>query len=183
MPREDNGPQPPTPTPSATPADVFRHLHRASAHRPAPRHRHAPLRNEATCAGKAGEVLRMKESNDQGLANQIGPESCLSRRKAVDRSVDRGTCGLGYSVPKARSGCRRTCGCVEGNIDRLAKARAGRTRRGGQTPCTHGHTSRLRICHRRQGGHRPAYRKPGDPRVGPSLNSGPHRESLTGVMR
>jgi hypothetical protein len=36
----------------------------------------SPCETPPVCAGKAGEVLRMKESYDQGLASHVGPESC-----------------------------------------------------------------------------------------------------------
>ena len=39
------------------------------------------LQNEPKCAGKAGEVLHMKEMYSQGPANQTGPESCVTARK------------------------------------------------------------------------------------------------------
>jgi hypothetical protein len=39
------------------------------------------------CAGKAGEVQRMKESYDQGLASQVGPESCGCGREAAAEAL------------------------------------------------------------------------------------------------
>ena len=41
------------------------------------------VRNEPKCAGKAGEVQRMRESYDQDPASQVGPESCGDGREAV----------------------------------------------------------------------------------------------------
>ena len=32
-----------------------------------------------SCAGETDEMLRMKEPNDEGLANHIDPESCAAR--------------------------------------------------------------------------------------------------------
>ena len=39
------------------------------------------------CAGKAGEVLHMKEMYSQGPANQTGPESCVYARKDMGEAL------------------------------------------------------------------------------------------------
>ena len=47
------------------------------------------------CAGETGEMLRMKEPHDEGLATHIISESCAGRPQGRRRSVDRGTHGPG----------------------------------------------------------------------------------------
>jgi hypothetical protein len=47
------------------------------------------------CAGETGEMLRMKEPHDEGLASHIVSESCAARPQGRRRSIDRGTRGPG----------------------------------------------------------------------------------------
>jgi hypothetical protein len=61
-----------------------------------------------SCAGKTGEVLRMKEPDDEGLASHIGPESCADVRKGGGEALTGGRVGWVLSREIAqRSGCRR----------------------------------------------------------------------------
>src|SRR5439155_27287167 len=68
--------------------------------RPIPRHRApcASVQNEPTCASKAGEVSRMKESHDQGPANPIDPESCAAAREGVGEALTGANAGRLYSL-------------------------------------------------------------------------------------
>jgi hypothetical protein len=66
-------------------------------HRPA----HENAQNKPTCASKAGEVSRMKESHDQGLAHQIDPESCAPVREGGGEALTGADAGRPYTVPKA----------------------------------------------------------------------------------
>src|SRR5439155_26915774 len=86
--------------------------------RPIPRHRApcASVQNEPTCASKAGEVSRMKESHDQGPANPIDPESCAAAREGVGEALTGADAGRPYSPESvSSSGRRRACGCAEGH--------------------------------------------------------------------
>jgi site-specific DNA recombinase len=56
---------------------------------------------EPKCASKAGEVSRMKESHDQGLAHPIDPESCAAAREGVGEALTGADAGRPCTVPKA----------------------------------------------------------------------------------
>jgi hypothetical protein len=103
--------------------------------------------NEPKCAGKAGEVSHMKEMYDQGLANQIDPESCVGVREDASEALTGARAGWLLSLVSVLSpGCRHSFGWVEGNMDRFASARTGPTPRGlrtqarTETPRVAGHT-------------------------------------------
>ena len=61
----------------------------------------SPAQNEPKCASQAGEVSRMKESHDQGLAHQIDPESCVAAREGVGEALTGADAGRPCTVPKA----------------------------------------------------------------------------------
>ena len=85
-------PQPnPQPTPRAPqPSTMFHNV-------PPPQN----VQNEPKCASQAGEVSRMKESHDQGLAHQIDPESCAAAREGVGEALTGADAGRPCTVPKA----------------------------------------------------------------------------------
>src|SRR5258706_6371035 len=60
----------------------------------------APAQNKPKCASQAGEVSRMKESHDQGLAHQIDPESCVVVREDASEALTGANAGRPYSLEK-----------------------------------------------------------------------------------
>jgi len=45
------------------------------------------LRLRHQCAGQTGKVLWMKEPHDEGVANRIGPESCIAAREGKGEAL------------------------------------------------------------------------------------------------
>lgn len=133
-----------------------------------------PPRIEPACAGKAGEVLRMKESNDQGSANQIGPESCTTARKDGREALTGVRAGWLLQSRKHLPG-------ADAHVGVRKATPAGSPRReptgpGGAVEPRHARTHLAR-----EGQAFP--QEAGRSLLWPELSSGPHRESLTGARR
>jgi hypothetical protein len=95
------------------------------------------------CAGKAGEVQWMKEPYDQGVASQVGPESCGCVRKGVVEALTGVRTGWVLSPVNSTSGMPRRFPTSEGNTKSLDKReRPGPA--GSEAPGTYGSTSRGR---------------------------------------
>lgn len=109
----------------------------------------------------------MKESNDQGPANRIGPESCIVARKGDGEALTGVHAGW-LSSPEITSRVP-TLMWVSGRSHRPARHGKSRPDPAGPPEPMH---AWMHLA-----------RKPGDPRFGPSQARGPHRESLTGVRR
>ncbi len=109
----------------------------------------------------------MQESNDQGPANRIGPESCTIAREDGGEALTGVRAGwrlspeIIFRVP--------TLMWVSGRPHRPARQGESRPDPAGPPEPMHAWTHLVR--------------KPGDPCFGPSQARGPHRESLTGARR
>jgi hypothetical protein len=138
--------------------------------------------NEPKCAGKAGEVLRMKESNDQGPANRIGPESCVGVRKDAGEALT--GVRAGRPLSPERTSRAPTLFWVSGRPHRTARQGESRPGPAGPREPEHARTHLAPASLSPQAGeaHAP-HRKPGDPCSGLGSGPGPHRESLTGARR
>ena len=95
------------------------------------------------CAGKAGEVLWMRVPYDQGLASQVGPESCVAARKSVGEALTGGDAG--WDIEPRKYDLNRGADAV---LSGGRPQRPGRKRQGqphpawSKTPCTHPGTLR-----------------------------------------
>jgi hypothetical protein len=93
------------------------------------------------CAGKAGEVQWMKEPYDQGVASQVGPESCGCVRKGVVEALTVVRTGWVSSPVNSTCGMPRQFPMSEGNTRSLdRRERPGPA--GSEAPCTYGSTTR-----------------------------------------
>lgn len=94
------------------------------------------------CAGKAGEVLRMKVPHGEGLASHTSSESCVGGRKAVGEALTGVRAGWVLSPEIDASWVPTRFKTSEGHTGRAASARFVRTRRDRrphartQAPCT-----------------------------------------------
>jgi len=61
------------------------------------RHPNARRKTNFSAPAKAGKVSRMKESHDQGSANQIDPESCVAAREGVGEALTGANAGRLFS--------------------------------------------------------------------------------------
>jgi hypothetical protein len=109
----------------------------------------------------------MKESNDQGLANQIGPESCVTARKDGSEALT----GVRAGWPLSPESIFRvpTLIWVSGRPHRPARQGESRPDPAGPREPMHARTHLAQEA--------------GRSLLWPESKSGPHRESLTGARR
>lgn len=87
----------------------------------------------------------MQESHRKGLTHHPDPESCVGRREAGRRSVDRGTCRPGIELRNQPVQSADDVFRSEGHIRRgvrFDRVSHGGTLRSRETPCMYGYSSR-----------------------------------------
>ena len=104
------------------------------------------------CAGKAGEVLWMRVPCNQGLANRVGPESCVDVREGVGEALTGEGAGrvlsLENTILRGADAVR-----VGGRQQRMSRHRKGHPHSAwSKAPCTHRNISRARRSLLSEGG-------------------------------